>query len=69
MNKVLVRYSDRQLTVGECNAIANKISVWWKGHIPYELEWAYIGGSRVGVYLLPEDATLFKLTFQNVFNR
>lgn len=65
-NKILVRYTEKTSLTRKIDfAMAHKVSVWCKGHIAYDIEWAYINGWRVGLFLEPQDATLFRLIFKD----
>lgn len=67
--KVFVRYTNKSLTFHEDCKVVNKIYPWLKARNGKEVEWGYVSGIRVGVYLTPEDAIAFRLIFGNDLHR
>ena len=64
MNKVLVRFTNKaSVSLHEETLILKKVGKWIIKTIPYTCEWAYVNGGRVGIYLEPEDAILFRIMF------
>jgi len=60
---VLIRYTDKPLKMHDDAKELGKYWPWLKEHIAYEIEYGYINGHRVGFYLEPEDAIMFRLRF------
>lgn len=64
--KVFVRYTNGPLNLNEDVKLIKKLEPWLIQQTgKRNIEWGYINGRRVGMYLSPEDAIIFRLTFSN----
>jgi hypothetical protein len=61
---VFVRYTNKTtLNIKEENQLREQVNTWLMEHTDYRIEFGSIDGTRVGVYLEPQDALALRLAF------